>query len=97
MTGATRLAFLWMAGQAHRWQKQSDAQPPGERRDRLADVARAYANSAEKLKMYDAMPVAEIVRLLSVADGPNRLAEIVGKWPGEETDEQIREALEALS
>lgn len=39
-----------------------------------------------------ARPLAEVARE-AATDGPNPLAEMIGKWPGDETDGEIAEAL----
>jgi hypothetical protein len=41
--------------------------------------------------------LAELEARIPSPPGSNGLAEIAGKWPGKETDEEIRQALEELS
>jgi hypothetical protein len=41
--------------------------------------------------------ISKLITFLQGVNKPNRLSEIVGKWPGNETDEKVQEFLDEIS
>lgn len=90
------MAFRWMSGRASRIMGRSERLPANSNsRAYLEGMAYGFSEAANRLKMFSEMPQADVTRKLAT-NGPNPLSDIIGKWPGTETDEEIDAALKAL-
>jgi hypothetical protein len=76
----------------------SDVDGPGPERDYLAEaLQRARERTPEQLQADRADVLAGVRKGTPLPPGKTLDDMVRGKWPGDETDEQIRSALEELS
>ena len=80
---------------------QEQATQSGQNAAEYATALLAAQVMARKLQSLKNRPVpqslAELKPRRQLPSGSTPLAEVLGKWPGEETNEEIRQALEDLS